>query len=87
MLDNTFLTQDTKLDIGISHKEMHELQKKDDLCKHIFNLLNKNQFQSGHAYFVRDNILMQYVMDDKHAFETIVLPQSFPSHVFNLAHN
>ena len=50
-------------------------------------MLNKNHLQSGHSYFIRDNILMQYVIDNKQTFETIVLPQSLTNHLLKLAHN
>ena len=45
------------------------------------HMLNKNHLQSRHPYFIKVNILMWYVMNNKQTFETVVLPQSLASHV------
>ena len=39
------------------------------------------------SIFIRDNILMQYVMGNNQASETTVLPQSLNNHVLKLAND
>ena len=58
MIDNAIPMVNINLVIGISNTKVQELLMKDDLQKHILNKLNKNHLQSGHQYFVRDNIQM-----------------------------
>ena len=48
MLDSAISMKDTTLDIVISSIDIQKLQKKDDFCKYIFNMLNKNHLQSRH---------------------------------------
>ena len=50
-------------------------------------MFNKDHLQSGHPYLIRDNILMEYVMDNKVTFETTVPLRIFISHVPRLAHD
>ena len=45
MVDDAISTQCTHLDIGISKVEMQVIQEKDDFCKHICNMLDKNLLQ------------------------------------------
>ena len=50
-------------------------------------MLGKNHLKTGQLYFIRDNILMQYVKDNKQTFEAIVPSQSLTNHVLKLAHD
>ena len=57
MVDNAILTHGTNLDISVSTVSL-KLQEKDDFCKYIINVLNKNHLQTGQPYFIRDSILI-----------------------------
>ena len=83
IVDNTIFIPGTELYKGIYKVEIQGLQGKDDFCKYILKMLNKNHLQTGQPYFIRGNILMQYVKGNKQAFETMVLPQSLTNHVHN----
>ena len=87
MTDNAIPMQDVTLDVCISTKAIQTLQKKDDFCAHILNILNKKHLQSTNPHFITDGILMQHVTKNKQIFETNVLPQILTSHVTKLAHD
>ena len=53
MIDNANPMQDIYLDIGIYNTMIQELKIKDNFCKHVLDVLNKNYQQFEHSYFVR----------------------------------
>ena len=66
MVDSAILTQGSNLDIGVYKVRVQKLQEKNDFCKQILNILNKNHLYTGQLYFIRGNILMTVSILESH---------------------
>ena len=73
----TLLIEDIKLT---------ELQKEDEFCKNILNMLASNKLHNKNPYYIENGILKRYIDDTKQRFEVIVLPQTLIQPALQLAH-
>ena len=75
------------LKMKITHERMHQLQQKDPFCKRIMDQLEASKLPPGNLYYIKGELFMINVMDNKQHFQTIVLPQVLVAQVLRLACN
>ena len=65
-----------------------KLQKGDKFCKHIKNQPLSGKLQPNNPYYLdNDDILRQYVTDNKQRFEVVVLPESLILPALKMTHD
>ena len=72
--------------LPIEDNKLIELQKGDKFCKSILNMLANNKLQNKNPYYVENEVLKQFIDDNKQRFEVIVLPQTLTEPALQLAH-
>ena len=63
------------------------MQQAGALCNRIITTLRDKKIQDGHRYFLKNNILMRYVTDNKQTFETAFMPISLNAHLLRQDHD
>ena len=72
---------------GIRPEEIIQRQKADKFCQNIRNRIIKAGSHVVHPYYMREELLMHYVEDNKQRFEVIVIPLDLSKVVLKLAHD
>ena len=72
--------------LPIEDNKLIELQKEDQFCKNILNILASNKLHDRNPYYIENGILKRYIDDNKQRFEVIVLPQTLTEPALQLAH-
>ena len=62
--------------LPIEDNKLIELQKEDQFCKNILNMLASNKLHDRNPYYIENGILKRYIDDNKQRFEVVVLPQT-----------
>ena len=75
--DNQPIPVDTKVDWGLSAKDIRKAQSVDKFCTKMLNNLIQGKPMIDQAYHVEDSILKKYVTDDKQKFDVIVVPAHY----------
>ena len=72
--------------LPMEDNKLIELQKEDQFCNNILNMLASNKLQNKNPYYIESGILKRYIDDNKQRFEVIVLPQTLTQPTLQLAH-
>ena len=75
-----------EITLPIEDNKLIELQKEDQFCKNILNMLASNKLHNKNPYYIENGILKRYIDDNKQRFEVIVLPQTLTQPALQLAH-
>ena len=70
--DNQPIPVDTKIDRGLSAKDIRKAQSVDKLCTDMLNNLIQGKPMTDQAYHVENGILRKYVNDNKQRFDAVV---------------
>ena len=79
--------QEFLCELPIDNNLLIELQQKDELCKNIFNQIEKGNIIDGHLYKLDNKLLKRFVVDGNDTYETTVIPRSLVPQVLHMAHN
>ena len=85
--DDQPIPVDTKIDWGLSAKDIRKAQSVDKFCTDMLNNLIQGKPMIDQAYHVKDGILRKYVTDNKQRFDAIVVPTHYTLALLRLAHN
>ena len=77
---------DEEVVLPIGNNKLIELQKEDQFCKNILNMLASNKLHNKNPYYIEDGVLKRYIDDNKQRFEVVVLPQTLTEPALQLAH-
>lgn len=81
------IPEDTQINWQITPEQLQKLQSTDKFCKNIINNLKAHKLPDGKPYYLQNNILKKYVIDNKQRFETIVVTPNCVTMLLNLAHD
>ena len=85
--DDQPIPEDTKVDWGLSSKDIRKAQSVDKFCHDMLNNLIQGKPMIDQGYHVEDGILRKYVTDNKQRFDTIVVPAHYTLALLRLAHD
>ena len=72
---------------GISPEEIIQRQIEDKFCQNIRNRISKEGPKAVYPYYLKEELLMHYIEDNKQKFEAIVIPRGLAKFVLKLAHD
>ena len=85
--DGQPIPEDTKVDWGLSSKDIRKAQSVDKFCNDMLNNLIQGKPMIDQTYHVEDGILRKYVTDNKQRFDTIVVPAHYTLSLLRLPHD
>ena len=75
------------LQLGVTCKQLCQLQQEDPFCKRIMSLLKSSELQTNNPYYMEDELLMRNITDNKQFFYIIVLPHVLMTQILRAAHD
>ena len=81
------IPSDVKVEWGLTPEQIKQAQQKNSFCKEQYAKILKGSLPSTHPYYIQDGVLIKHTTDNKHIFETIVLPKHYTLAWMKLAHD
>ena len=77
----------TDLHLNMTHERLCQLQQEDSFCKRIMSLFKSSKLKINNPYYIKDELLMRNIIDNKHCFHTMVLPWVLMTKILRYTHD